>query len=393
MVGVGLLLAFLIGWVGASARSGDDSVKVTSSGAPTSDSSDNSTTAPPATTDGASPSDTPESSDSSSGNDENPGGDSTTGSDVSKVPLPSGVVPAAPIPKFTCPAATVTVSSADDLTSALKNAKPGTVIQLKDGTYKGNFTAQGAGTASAPIYLCGGKGAVLESDGPKGGYVLHFNNASYWRASGFTVTNGQKGVMVDAGHYIGLQNLIVQNIGDEGVHLRKNSTFNVVRGLTIRSTGHRRDKFGEGVYVGSAQSNWKEITGGQPDHSDHNFVLDNTIYQTTAESVDIKEGTTGGVVAGNTFDGSALTGADSWVDVKGNGWLIAGNHGTKTVKDGFQTHVVVDGWGDKNRFIGNVADLGGGTGVGYYIHKPLSNQVNCNNKVSGGALSNDPCRG
>jgi hypothetical protein len=286
----------------------------------------------------------------------------------------------------------VTVANAQDLLGALAGAGPGTVIGLQDGVYQGNFSATASGTKEKPIYLCGGKNAVLESDGPKGGYVLHFDNASYWRASGFTVRNGQKGVMVDAGHYLGLQGLLVEEIGDEAVHLRKNSTYNVVRGLTIRSTGHRRDKFGEGVYVGTAQSNWPEITAGQPDHSDHNFVLDNVIGQTTSESVDIKEGTSSGVVAGNTFDGSSMTGGDSWVDVKGNGWLVAGNRGHATVEDGFQTHVILPGWGDKNIFIANVAELAGGSGVGYYLHEPRANRIDCDNKVSGGKLSNYPCK-
>ena len=32
-------------------------------------------------------------------------------------------------------------------------------------------------------------------------------------------------------------------------------------------------------------------------------------------------------IAGNAFDGSGLSGADSWVDLKGNGYLIVDNHG------------------------------------------------------------------
>ena len=76
----------------------------------------------------------------------------------------------------------------------------------------------------------------------------------------------------------------------------------------------------------------------QPDRSDRNVVKGNKIGQTTAEAVDIKEGTTGGVVEDNTFDGSALSGADSRVDVKGNNWLIKENTGTNSTQDGFQTH-------------------------------------------------------
>ena len=67
-----------------------------------------------------------------------------------------------------------------------------------------------------------------------------------------------------------------------------------MRGNTISDTGLRRDKFGEGVYVGSAQSNWCKHSDCEPDESDRNVVEGNTIFDTGAESVDLKEGTTGG---------------------------------------------------------------------------------------------------
>ena len=318
-----------------------------------------------------------------------PGGTSS----AAAAALPPGAVPPAPIARFSCGTATVRVSTAEELTRALSRPTAGQVIWLADGTYPGKFVTTASGTAEAPIQLCGGRGAVIDGESVKGGYALHFNGASHWRVNGFSVRNGQKGVMVDAGSDIGLQDLLVEHIGDEAVHLRSFSTGNVVRGLTIRETGLRREKFGEGVYVGSAQSNWKSVTAGRPDASNGNFVLDNTISATTSEAVDIKEGTIGGVVAGNRFDGSALTGADSWVDVKGNGWLIAGNTGHTTTKDGFQTHVVVKGWGDRNLFTGNTADLGGGSGVGFYLHERLGNRISCDNRVSGGTLTNADCSG
>src|SRR5699024_11419784 len=49
--------------------------------------------------------------------------------------------------------------------------------------------------------------------------------------------------------------------------------------------------------------------------------------------------------------------ADSWVDVKGNDWLIEGNTGTASPVDGFQTHEILDGWGTGNVFRGNTADM------------------------------------
>jgi hypothetical protein len=105
-------------------------------------------------------------------------------------------------------------------------------------------------------------------------------------------------------------------------------------------------------------------------------VLGNRFWNTTSESVDIKGGTEGGEVTGNVFDGSLLSGGDSWVDVKGN-------LGVNSPQDGFQTHVIDDTeWGRDNVFEANVAEVNG-PGVGFYIHQPEEsrNVVRCDNEV------------
>ena len=159
--------------------------------------------------------------------------------------------------------------------------------------------------------------------------MLHLDGASYWRLTGFTVTNGQKGVMADGTNGSIIENLIVHTIGDEAIHLRAFSSDNVVTGNRVSDTGLRRDKFGEGIYVGTAESNWGDISGGEPDNSDRNLIENNTIWGVTAEAIDVKEGTSDGIVRGNTFDGSAMTedGADSWVDIKGQRLADRRQHG------------------------------------------------------------------
>lgn len=45
----------------------------------------------------------------------------------------------------------------------------------------------------------------------------------------------------------------------------------------------------------------------------------------TAECIDAKEGTIGGLILGNKFNSTGITGAnsgDSWMDVKGNNCVI-----------------------------------------------------------------------
>jgi hypothetical protein len=311
---------------------------------------------------------------------------STTGTpDATRTP-PATVAQAPPPGPATvrCPAPTRTVSTAAELTAALAAASPGDSIRLADGTYGGRFVATRSGTDRAPVFLCGGKGAVLDGGGVGAGYGLHLNGAGWWRLVGFTVRNAQKGVMADRARHCVIQGLTVTGIGDEAIHLRSFSSDNLVVGNTVSRTGLRREKFGEGVYVGSATSNWRQYSGGGPDRSDRNVVRGNSIAGTTAEAVDIKEGTTAGVLLDNVFDGSALTeeGADSWVDVKGNGWLIQGNVGRNSPQDGYQTHDVEDGWGTGNVFRANLAVNVRRYGIA--LTPELANRVACDNKVVGG---------
>ncbi|MFC1431103.1 hypothetical protein ACEZDB_10620 [Streptacidiphilus sp. N1-3] len=293
-----------------------------------------------------------------------------------------------------CPAATVTVSSSGELENALASVTPGAVIDLADGSYQGQFTGTAVGSAADPVYLCGGPGAVLDGGGTGKGYVLHIQDSAYWHLVGFTVQNGQKGVVLDHTQHSTVQGLTVRQIGDEGIHLREFSSDNLVVGNTVEQTGLNRDKFGEGVYLGSAKSNWCSLTACQPDHSDRNTVKGNTFDRTTAENVDIKEGTTGGFILDNTFNGDGITtdGGSAWINVKGNGYLIQGNTGRSSPKDGFQTHEIIKGWGTGNTFKDNTANVEG-PGYGFHLTPVLGNKVTCDNKVQGAGqgLSNVPC--
>lgn len=320
-----------------------------------------------------------------------------TGPSASTVaPDASAEVPQASAPPQTgCGEPTATVTTADELHAALATAAAGDVITMAPGVYEGQFVATTSGTAASLITLCGGADAVIDGGGTRKGYGFHLDGAQYWHLQGFTVTNAQKGVMADGTVGSVIEGLTVHHIGDEAIHLRRHSTDNVVRGSTIYDTGNRREKFGEGVYVGTATSNWCDITDCEPDRSDRNLVEHNTIYDVTAEAVDIKEGTTGGIVRANTFDGSSLVedGADSWVDVKGNDWLIEDNVGENSTMDGFQVHDVEDGWGRGNLFRGNTAVVNG-PGFGFSLTPPQDNVVECANTVTGAdeGFSNEPCR-
>ena len=92
-----------------------------------------------------------------------------------------------------------------------------------------------------------------------------------------------------------LDGIEVHTIGHEAVHFRTHSTDNVIQRSDIHDTGLDNEKFGEGVYLGTAVSNW-----------DRSTPMANRIGATAtgcwatgsgtrrSESVDIKEGTEGG---------------------------------------------------------------------------------------------------
>lgn len=234
--------------------------------------------------------------------------------------------------------------------------------------------------------MCGGRNAVVEAEDVDDGYAFHVAGADHVRLSGFSVRNGQKGVVVDDSDHVVVEKLAVSHIGDEAIHLRSGSSDGVVRENVVRETGLRKPKFGEGVYIGSAQSNWCKYSGCKPDRSDRNVVENNDIAGTTAENVDIKEGTTGGVLRGNELSGDGAVQdrhVDSWVDVKGNDWLVQGNTGTHGIEDGFQVHVVVESWGQRTVFRDNQGTLDA-DGYAFWIDKNASGTVlRCSNQVKG----------
>ncbi|MEZ4505887.1 MAG: right-handed parallel beta-helix repeat-containing protein [Thermomicrobiales bacterium] len=289
---------------------------------------------------------------------------------------------------------TVSVANASELTQALASAVAGDQIELAPGVYQGNFELAASGESSKRIWICGPRDAVIDSGDIREGYGLHITG-SYAGVWGITISNAQKGIVVDGGDFVQVDNVEVHTIGDEAIHFRGNATDGVVQDSLIHYTGLRREKFGEGIYVGSAVSNWGEITDGEPDKSDRVAIRRNRIWDTTAESIDLKEGTSNGVVEYNSFDGSGLTEADSWVDVKGNGYRIVGNVGTTSPEDGFQTHNIDDmGWGRENQFVSNTAQVSG-EGYGFYIHDAdkTANVVSCSNMVTnaGAGFSNIAC--
>lgn len=287
------------------------------------------------------------------------------------------------------PVRVVNVSTVSELMDALSQSVPGDEIRIADGTYKGKFVIPAGrnGTAQRFISLTGSGNVILDAENINTGYVLHLQS-SYWRIKGFTITNGLKGLMVDGSRFSEIDGLNIHNIGEEGIHLRKFSSNNIIRNCMITDLGLKTPDYGEGIYIGSAKNNWTVYTLGQPDLCDSNKVLNNYIGPgITAECIDIKEGTTATLISGNTFDATGITGAnggDSWIDVKGNYTKVENNTGINPggniFLDGYQTHVAVSGWGNYNTFRNNICAVNG-QGYGFNIQLSGSNGTSTGNKV------------
>ncbi|WP_367128587.1 cellulose binding domain-containing protein [Saccharothrix sp. HUAS TT1] len=284
----------------------------------------------------------------------------------------------------------VDVSTTAQLQAALAAAVPGRTIRMAPGVYRGSFVITRPGSAAAPITLTGPADAVLVNDGPSGsgpscpaptpgwdsGYGLWLHGAPHWNLVGFTVRESKKGIVADDSHHTVVDGVRVHHVDEEAVHFRRSSADSVLRDSEISHTGLVQPGYGEAVYIGSANSNWAcHGNSGGVDRSDRVQVLGNRIGPgVAAEHVDVKEGTFDGVIRGNSFDGAGISGqnsADSWVDVKGVGYLIEGNTGVLTAPgtfaNGYETHnpattpSFLNGCG--NVWRDNRSDLGG---VGQY---------------------------
>jgi len=303
----------------------------------------------------------------------------------------------------------MTVSTVEAIRDAVATAQPGAVIRVADGEYqfKPRLVLSASGTAQQPLTLVGTRQAILRTKNASGDYGLSITG-DYWRVEGITVAHASKGIVLDGSVGTVLDDVEVFDVGDEGVHFRACSSDGVLRNSYIHETGRNSAQYGEGVYVGSANSNWSKFEctdlpegQSQGDNTERVLIEDNVFEDVTAEGADLKEGTDSGTLRRNEFrrvGASGQNSADSAVDAKGNNWLIESNSVFETdapwdddgtaapseFEDGFQAHSVYDGYGTGNVFRGNsVAGAIPGFGVGLY--PAGDNEVSCDNTAAGAA--------
>jgi hypothetical protein len=168
-------------------------------------------------------------------------------------------------------ATTVTVSSAAQLESAVKNAVAGTTIQVRGGTYRPSATLKSTsnGTSSARITLKAYGNEKVRIDGsrlPDGSWLAGIYG-DYWTVQNLTFQNSPAQGFVATSSVGGVfKNLVTADNGDSGFTLRGDGTSgNLVQNLDSHGNydpaGHGQNADGIAVKFGSGAGN--RITGAR----------------------------------------------------------------------------------------------------------------------------------
>ena len=232
---------------------------------------------------------------------------------------------------------------------AMRNASPGDEIVVAPGVYEaqskfsyGNkFTRFGSdvnGTQRAPIILRAqnpnNRPVLKGPDGQYNGYGMYIIG-DYWILKDLIIEDFQKGIVFDNANYGIIDNVIVRNIGEEGIHLRDGSSNNLVTRCEVYNTGVVKPGIGEGLYNGSdrkqhetnpSNANKLAFPGDLNDNLYNPDCFNNTFEFCTigpnvsAEGADIKEGTKNTIIRNCTFSAEGISGensADAFIDLKG----------------------------------------------------------------------------
>ncbi len=284
----------------------------------------------------------------------------------------------------------IVISNVADLRALPTRAVAGDLFVLAAGTYLLDSVVfeNLRGTSTKMITLCGDGAAKIVGPGATSGKrILTLKNSQYVRVSQIDFSLGMKGLMAEGTNFSRFERLVVHDVGHEALHLMLWSHHNVIENSRFYNTGLERgaEGIGEGVYIGSS------LNKGIEDASDYNQILNNQFGPgITAEHIDIKEFTSRGLIEGNQFDGrgiSQVNSAESWVNIKGNYWVIKNNMGRNTPVRGFKQIVLTPGQGNFNIFDNNTGELNNTSPdrMLIYLHRESTdapnNQVYCNNRV------------
>ncbi|NJM80808.1 MAG: hypothetical protein HC854_16560 [Flavobacterium sp.] len=162
---------------------------------------------------------------------------------------------------------TINCSTVAQIKAAMADARPGDEIIIAAGTYASDakvkdgfgkfnyFSGLADGTAANPIIIRGASSTNLPilTVPTNLRYVSPIMGITgdYWVIKDLEISYGQKGLMLDTANNCKIINVTIHHTDQEGLHLRSNSSNNLVQNCKIFETGIGDGGTGEGVYVGS----------------------------------------------------------------------------------------------------------------------------------------------
>ena len=273
----------------------------------------------------------------------------------------------------------VNVSTVSDLTSATLAAKAGDTIWVAPGKYEllstnckndtfvnstgrdcGLIWLGADGTKNNPVVLAGSDPTnppEIYSSDYMHNYGIHVTG-NYVILKNLKIHTFSKGVVFDNSVGALMEDCEVYHTGNEIVHVRDSSQQVTLNRNFIHGSGYEIAKYGEGIYVGTYNTGWASSQQADrdagfwgTDASQHRYsgydwrvndtkITCNIVSGTTAENIDVKEGTVRGIVQGNMFIGDSLdyngevSYDDANIDMKGAYWTVTGNYFYNSKKQG-----------------------------------------------------------
>lgn len=172
--------------------------------------------------------------------------------------------------------------------TAIDKANPGDAIYICSGHYDAIVIDGKRGTASQPILVAaypGHEQAVSISTATYDrGAAIKIKESAYIVIRGLKATKSLWGIYVTNSHNVTLSSNIVDNIGQEAIRFREDSSYGEIVNNTISNTGQRKgfSQYGEGIYLGAGRPNYPGEAASEI------LIRGNEISHTTAEAIDIK---------------------------------------------------------------------------------------------------------
>lgn len=221
---------------------------------------------------------------------------------------------------------------------AVDRATAGDEILIKAGTYSPVRIKNKNATKSNPIAIVaapGDEGKVVISSGAYDrGAGISIENSSNIIVEDLKVTKSLFGIYLKESKNITIRDNKVYDIGQEAIHVSKNSSYVDIIDNTITDTGNRFGRYAEGIYLGTGsksgdRTNQIEIRGNDISNTMSeaidikpyvsNVVVENNLIH------DIKTGTSGALVIGlkQGYSGGNFTNADNVIVRNNQFWNIS----------------------------------------------------------------------